>query len=63
MAGLLTLFAVPGGTTVAAVLLIRLATLWFATALGVGVYLVHRRALRGREAGLAPEEVQHLGSA
>jgi uncharacterized protein (TIRG00374 family) len=62
MAGLLTLFAVPGGTTVAAVLLIRLATLWFATALGVAVYLVHQRALGGHGARPAAEEVQHLGS-
>jgi uncharacterized membrane protein YbhN (UPF0104 family) len=62
MAGLLALFAVPGGIAVAAILLIRLATLWFATLLGVVVYLWHRRALRVRCAPQASEEAHRLGA-
>ena len=42
MTALLVLFGVARETAVAAVLIVRLCTLWFAAGLGVVVYLVHR---------------------
>ena len=45
MTALLAAFGVGRETAVAAVVIVRLATLWFATGLGVAVYLVHRRHL------------------
>ena len=43
MTALLVLFGVARNTAVAAVLIVRLCTLWFAAALGLVVYLLHRR--------------------
>ena len=48
MTALLVLFGVPRETAVAAVLIVRLCTLWFAAGLGVVVYLLHRRTVRRR---------------
>jgi uncharacterized membrane protein YbhN (UPF0104 family) len=62
MAGLLALFVVPAGIAVAAIVLIRLTTLWFATLLGVGVYLLHRRSLAVHRASLAVKGVKRLGA-
>jgi uncharacterized membrane protein YbhN (UPF0104 family) len=49
MTALLVLFGVPRETAVAAVLIVRLCTLWFAAGLGVVVYLLHRRTVRRRQ--------------
>ena len=57
MTALLVLFGVPRETAVAAVLIVRLCTLWFAAGLGVVVYLLHqRRVARARveKGGVAP---------
>ncbi len=43
MTALLVVFGVARDTAVAAVLIVRLCTLWFAVALGFVVYLLHRR--------------------
>ncbi len=43
MTALLVLFGVARETAVAAVVVVRLCTLWFAAGLGVVVYLLHRR--------------------
>jgi glycosyltransferase 2 family protein len=43
MTALLVLFGVARETAVAAVVIVRLCTLWFAAGLGVVVYLLHRR--------------------
>jgi uncharacterized protein (TIRG00374 family) len=43
MTALLVLFGVARETAVAAVIVVRLCTLWFAAGLGVVVYLLHRR--------------------
>jgi uncharacterized protein (TIRG00374 family) len=52
MTALLVLFGVARETAVAAVLIVRLCTLWFAAGLGVIVYLVHRH--RVTRAGGSP---------
>ena len=43
MTALLVAFGVARETSVAAVVVVRLCTLWFAAGLGVVVYLLHRR--------------------
>jgi glycosyltransferase 2 family protein len=57
MTALLVLFGMPRETAVAAVLIVRLCTLWFAAGLGVVVYLLHRRRFvraRAGKGGVAP---------
>lgn len=50
MTALLVLFGVARETAVAAVVIVRLSTLWFAAGLGVAVYLLHRRRVAGARA-------------
>jgi len=45
MAALLSVFALPGQLAIAGVVIVRLCTLWFATVLGLGVYLLHHRSV------------------
>jgi uncharacterized protein (TIRG00374 family) len=54
MTALLVLFGVARNTAVAAVLIVRLCTLWFATGLGLGVYLLHRRRVARLRAAQDP---------
>jgi len=58
MTALLVLFGVARETSVAAVVIVRLCTLWFAAGLGVVVYLLHRRTVRRRHIapGWAPPQ-------
>ena len=60
MTALLVLLGVARETAVAAVVIVRLCTLWFAAALGVVVYLVHRRRVaRARvETGLVETRLE-----
>jgi uncharacterized protein (TIRG00374 family) len=57
MTALLVVFGVARDVSVAAVLIVRLCTLWFAAGLGLLVYLLHRRRvarLRAQRALFAP---------
>jgi len=66
MTALLAAFGVGRETAVAAVVIVRLCTLWFATGLGVAVYLVHRRRLAAAKApgpdAVSPPEVTTHGA-
>lgn len=55
MTGLLLLLEVPAAIAVASTLIIRLATLWFAVVVGLGVSAVWRRTLEGGESAAVPE--------
>lgn len=61
MAGLLVLFALNRDLGVAAVVIVRLCTLWFATALGLMAYLMHRRAWARERALRADQGAANLG--
>jgi uncharacterized protein (TIRG00374 family) len=65
MAALLAVLAVPRGVAVAATLIIRACTLWFAVILGVAAYVAHMRwlARRSAVAALPPDSASLLTSA
>jgi len=62
MAALLAVLAVPRAVAVAATLIIRACTLWFAVVLGVAAYALHMRRLARTAGALSavPADGAHL---